>query len=116
CSAKRRCAGWRRRKMWRRSYRSWRATTRTSSPANPSPSTAACIWIEMDNSKRGLLHMKKSVFRMLALVLSEALVLGACTRGGGGDGGAGSTDGTGQTETVTLKVIMEEVPDTDIVM
>ncbi|HEY8530049.1 MAG TPA: sugar ABC transporter substrate-binding protein [Paenibacillaceae bacterium] len=60
--------------------------------------------------------MKKSVFRMLALVLSAALVLGACTRGGGGDGGAGSTDGTGQTETVTLKVIMEEVPDTDIVM
>jgi len=59
--------------------------------------------------------MKKSVFRMLALALSAMLVLGACTRGGGG--GAGTDGGgTGQTETVTLKVIMEEVPDTDIVM
>jgi ABC-type glycerol-3-phosphate transport system substrate-binding protein len=59
--------------------------------------------------------MKKSVFRMLALMLSAMLVLGACTRGGS-DSGAGSGGDAGKTETVTLKVIMEEVPDTDIVL
>jgi multiple sugar transport system substrate-binding protein len=61
--------------------------------------------------------MRRWIASIAALVVS-ALVLAACGGGGGGNGGGGG-GGAGTTDPAkvkgTVRVIMEEVPDTDVV-